>query len=112
MATKPTGGGGDKPTEAAAAPAAAPAAAGDLLGAVIAESQKAGARDQLKALLERAISSGVSEGAADKKKTIRNAIQLIEGQIKTLDQRLSLQLNEILHNQRFQTLEATWRGMK
>jgi hypothetical protein len=84
MATKPTG--GEEKPAAAAETKAAPAAATDILGAVIAESQKAGARDQLKALLERAISSGVSqETSAEKKKTVRNAIQLIEGQIKTLD---------------------------
>jgi type VI secretion system protein ImpC len=111
MATKPTG--GEEKPAAAAETKAAPAAATDILGAVIAESQKAGARDQLKALLERAISSGVSqETSAEKKKTVRNAIQLIEGQIKTLDQRLSAQINEILHNARFQTLEGTWRGLK
>jgi type VI secretion system protein ImpC len=103
MATKPTG--GDKKQPAAAAPKGG----ADLLGAVVAQTQSAGAKDALKALVERAIGSSLG---ADKKKTVRNAIQLIEGQIKHLDSALAAQLNAILHTPAFQEIESTWRGLK
>ncbi len=103
MGARPTGG-----EKGAAAAATTTEAAGDILTSVIAETQKAGARDGLKALLEQAIAGGV---AGDKQKTIKNAIQLIEAQIKGLDAALTAQLNEILHKPDFQELEAAWRGM-
>ncbi len=102
MGTKPTGGSKSAPSQAAAT---------DVLTAVIAETNKAGARDGLKALLNQALEQGVGS-AAEKQKTIRNATQLIEGQIKALDRRLTAQLNEVLHNEDFQQLESTWRGLK
>ncbi len=88
------------------------AAGEDVLTSIVAHTQAAGANEGLKALLEQAIASGVSAGAAaEKKKTIRNAAQLIETQIRKLDQALTDQLNEVLHNPKFQALEASWRGM-
>lgn len=112
MATPPTGGkAAEKKKEGAEAAPGAPA--GDILGAVIAQTQAAGARDGLKALLEQAIASGISgsKEAADKKKTVRNAIQLIELQIKALDKAIGDQLNTVLHHEKFQTIEGTWRGL-
>lgn len=102
MGARPTGG------EKGAAKAAAPAAAADILTSVIGETQKAGARDGLKALLESAIGGGIT---GEKQKTIKNAIQLIEAQIKGLDKALTSQLNEILHKPDFQELEGAWRGL-
>jgi len=124
MATRPTGGAGGTP-EGTTAPettttttttAAAPAGT-ELLDRVITETQRASARDALKALLSGAIEAGVvpqgvrSAVDRDNKKVIRNATQLIEAQIKALDQKLSDQLNEILHEPSLQALEGTWRGM-
>lgn len=103
MATKPTGGDKKKPA------AAAEKGGADLLGAVVAQTQAAGAKDALKALLERAVGSSLG---TDKKKTVRNAIQLIEGQIKNLDSALTAQLNTILHTPAYQEIESTWRGLK
>lgn len=94
----------------AAAGAEATAGGIDLLTAVIGETNKAEASKELKALLDQALSAAPSED--DKKKSIKNAIQLIENQIKNLDKALSTQLNLILHNPDFQQLEGTWRGMK
>ncbi|MEZ4463627.1 MAG: type VI secretion system contractile sheath large subunit [bacterium] len=99
------------PKEKAAAAPAAAAAGTDLLTSVIAETNKAEASKELKALLDQALTSGVSP-EDEKKKSIKNAIQLIENQIRNLDKALSSQLNLILHNPDFQALEATWRGMK
>lgn len=84
----------------------------ELLESVVAHTQAAGANDGLKALLELAVAAGVSaEAAAEKKKTIRNATQLIETQIQSLDRKIESQLNQVLHNEKFQELESTWRGL-
>lgn len=84
----------------------------ELLTAVIAHTQAAGANEGLRALLEQAVAAGVSaDQAAEKKKTIRNATQLIEAQIQALDRKIEAQLNVILHHEKFQELEASWRGL-
>ncbi|MGJ8640755.1 MAG: type VI secretion system contractile sheath large subunit [Opitutaceae bacterium] len=40
-----------------------------------------------------------------------DALQSIESLIAAIDQKLSEQINEILHNDEFQKLEGTWRGL-
>lgn len=97
------------PKAKAKAAAATASADSGLLTAVIAETKKAEANGELKALLAQALSAGVAAG--DKART-RNAIQFIESQISKLDKALSTQLDLILHNPDFQALEGTWRGMK
>jgi type VI secretion system protein ImpC len=42
----------------------------------------------------------------------RDVEATIDAQIAQIDQRLSAQLDEILHNEAFQKLEATWRGLR
>jgi len=37
---------------------------------------------------------------------------MINARISQIDHLVSIQLNEILHNERFQKLEASWRGLK
>ena len=41
----------------------------------------------------------------------RNLTLTIEAAVKAIDDRLSLQMNEILHNERFLKLEGSWRGL-
>lgn len=97
------------------AKAAAPAASNaSLLDSVIAETKGADAASELGALLKAALTAGVEDprDASDKKRSIQNAIELIEVQIQKIDQALSNQLQLILHNPEFQALEGTWRGMK
>lgn len=38
--------------------------------------------------------------------------QLVDEMIAELDQRISQQLDEVLHHEQFQTLESAWRGLK
>jgi len=84
----------------------------DLLESVVATTAAAEANDGLRALLELAVAAGVSaDEAAEKKKTIRNATQLIETQIQGLDRKIEAQLNAVLHHEKFQALESTWRGL-
>src|SRR6266542_11132 len=42
----------------------------------------------------------------------RDVEATINAQIAQIDRRLSEQLDEILHNEAFQKLEATWRGLR
>ena len=42
----------------------------------------------------------------------RDADQMISARVAQIDHLISIQLNEILHHQQFQKLEATWRGLK
>ena len=42
----------------------------------------------------------------------RDVEATIDAQIAQIDQRLSEQLDEIMHNEAFQKLEATWRGLR
>ena len=81
----------------------------DLLETVVAHTNAAEATDGLKALLEQT-AAGVG-GEDEKSKTIRNAVQLIEAQIKKLDDAIGDQLNQIVHHEKFQELESTWRGL-
>ncbi len=103
--------GADEAAEMAAA-AGATAEGVDVLTSVIAQTNRAGQRDALKALLEQAVTGGVAPGQDEKKKTIRNATQLIEAQIASIDRKVQAQLNEILHQADFQQLESVWRGLK
>ena len=42
----------------------------------------------------------------------RNTISMINERIKRIDELLSVQLNAIMHHEKFQKLESTWRGLK
>jgi len=42
----------------------------------------------------------------------RDVESMINARLAQIDDLLSIQLNEILHNQQFQKLEASWRGLK
>ena len=41
----------------------------------------------------------------------RDTLAMIQAQIARIDELLSKQLNEVLHNPEFQKLEASWRGL-
>src|SRR5512136_271609 len=42
----------------------------------------------------------------------KDAEAMINARIAQIDHLISIQLNEILHNEQFQKLEGTWRGLK
>ncbi len=54
----------------------------------------------------------LAEQAACTQATLRgDAIEIVEAIIAEIDDRLSAQINEILHHPEFQRLEAAWRGL-
>jgi type VI secretion system protein ImpC len=67
------------------------------------ESQQAYARD----LVGEFVNQILDEGMTVSKDTVAS----IEARVAQIDQLLSEQLNEILHDEEFQRLEATWRGL-
>lgn len=101
------------PKEGAAAPEGAAAAATTeltLLDRIIQdgkmardESQQAYARD----LVGEFVNQILDEGMTVSKDTVAS----IEARVAQIDQLLSEQLNEILHDEELQRLEATWRGL-
>src|SRR5690349_4459909 len=66
------------------------------------------ARERGRNLVKEFVSQ-VLEGAMTVSK---DAEAMITARIAQIDHLLSIQLNEILHNQAFQKLEASWRGLK
>src|SRR3954469_4404832 len=67
------------------------------------ESQQAYARD----LVGEFVNQILDEGMTVSKDTVAS----IEARVAQIDQLLSDQLNEILHDESFQQLEASWRGL-
>jgi type VI secretion system protein ImpC len=86
--------------------AAAPAGTSGLLDQILSatkQTERDRAAELVRALVEQA-----------QAKTVRfdkNLTRTIEQAVAEIDRRLSAQVNEIMHNQRFLKLEASWRGL-
>ncbi len=96
--------------EAAAATGAATTEGDGLLDQIISkgfkpENQKE--RDRAKSYLQQFVKEAVKPGQMVSKEVLDN----IEYWIASIDKKLTVQLNEVIHNPDFQRLEATWRGM-
>ncbi|MDE3178873.1 MAG: type VI secretion system contractile sheath large subunit [Acidobacteriota bacterium] len=61
-------------------------------------------KDLVKAFLGQVLEHEVTVG--------RDTLTTIDGMVNQIDHLVSIQLNEILHNESFQKLEASWRGLK
>jgi type VI secretion system protein ImpC len=61
--------------------------------------------------VENAVQTLVSQALADSTVVKADVIDTIEGMIAKLDEKLSAQMNEILHAEEFQQLESAWRGL-
>src|SRR5579872_977336 len=96
-------------SEARAAPeTAAPAAADavNLLDQVVTATKQTEpdrAQDLVKTLVEQALGGTVTFD--------RNLTRTFERAIAAIDRKLSEQLNEVMHHERFLKLEGTWRGL-
>lgn len=84
---------------------------GSLLDQIVEEGRLARdpvAKERGKNLVKEFVAQ-VLEGAMTVSK---DAEAMINARIAQIDHLVSLQLNEVLHNQAFQKLEASWRGLK
>ena len=99
--------------EQAAAPAAAPAAeeGGSLLAELLSEA-KVSPEQETYGIAKQGVEAFIGQvvAASDKYKKIDKAA--VDAMIAELDDRLSLQINEVLHNEKFQQLESAWRSLK
>jgi type VI secretion system protein ImpC len=91
--------------------AEAEAADGSLLEAMLAEA-KIKPDDETYDVAKRGIQAFVTEMLAPSRKGERVDKAVVDAMIAEIDQRMSAQINEILHDPGFQKLEAAWRGLK
>ncbi|HEY4848452.1 MAG TPA: type VI secretion system contractile sheath large subunit [Methylocella sp.] len=61
--------------------------------------------------VENAVATLVTQALADQSVIKDDVLDTIESMIARLDEKLSAQMNEILHAPEFQKLESTWRGL-
>ena len=101
----------DMQQSAAAPQAAEQVTERSLLDQIVEEGRLArdpAARERGKNLVKEFVAQ-VLEGSMT---VARDTEAMINARIAQIDHLLSIQLNEILHNQAFQKLEGTWRGLK
>jgi len=102
MATQP-----EKKSVAPEAPAFAEA---DDFAAVLKQSFKPRS-ERAASEVENAVQTLVTQALADSSLVKGDVIDTIEEMIARLDEKLTAQMNEILHAQEFQNLESAWRGL-
>jgi type VI secretion system protein ImpC len=61
--------------------------------------------------VENAVSTLVKQALSDTSLIKDQVLDTIEEMIARLDQKLTVQINEILHNEEFQAIESAWRGL-
>ena len=61
--------------------------------------------------VENAVTTLVHQALADTTVIKDDVLDTIEGMIARLDEKLSAQMNEILHAPEFQQIESAWRGL-
>lgn len=61
--------------------------------------------------VENAVTTLVKEALADGSVVKDDILDTVDEMIAKLDEKLSAQMNELLHNQSFQELESAWRGL-
>jgi type VI secretion system protein ImpC len=102
MATQP-----EKKSVAPEAPAFAEA---DDFAAVLKQSFKPRS-ERAASEVENAVQTLVTQALADSSLVKGDVIDTIEEMIARLDEKLTAQMNEILHAEEFQNLESAWRGL-
>jgi type VI secretion system protein ImpC len=64
------------------------------------------------ARVQDSISTFVTQALANSDAVIKDdVLDTIEGLIKAIDDKLSAQLNEVIHSEEFQNIESAWRGL-
>lgn len=96
---------------AAAAPATTDAAQPSLLDEVLQE-MKIGRGDEGYSIAKKGVEAFITELLKPKRADQKVDRAAVDVMIAEIDQKLSAQVNEILHHTEFQRLEAGWRGLK
>src|SRR5438046_4453 len=90
-------------TQQAATPGVAEANLLDKVVAATKQTEPDRARDLVRTLVEQALAGTVTFD--------KNLSRTVDRAIALIDQKLSEQLNEIMHHPQFQQLEGSWRGL-
>src|SRR5690606_26345316 len=61
--------------------------------------------------VDNAVVALVREALDDQTVIAEDVIDTIDAMLSKLDQKLTEQLNEVIHHQEFQTIESSWRGL-
>jgi type VI secretion system protein ImpC len=84
---------------------------GSLLESMLSEA-KIGPADETYGVAKRGIQAFITEMLAPSRKGERVDKAVVDAMIAEIDQRMSAQINAILHAPEFQKLESAWRGLK
>lgn len=68
--------------------------------------------DESYEVASKGVQAFIAEILTSGEKTERVRKQLVDDMIAEIDEKLSLQLDQILHNEKVQKLESAWRGLK
>ena len=98
-----------KQDTAAPQPAQAVAEADDI-SSILKQSFKPRS-EQAAAEVENAVQTLVTQALADSSLVQDNVLSTIEEMIARIDEKLSAQMNEVLHAEEFQQIESAWRGL-
>lgn len=61
--------------------------------------------------VENAVSTLIEQALSDENIIQEDVVDTIDEMIARLDEKLSEQLNEVIHNETFQSIESSWRGL-
>lgn len=67
--------------------------------------------DEANLAVQSAVKTLVNQALENASLVSDNSVKTIEGIIAELDKKLSDQVNQIIHNEKFQELESAWRGL-
>lgn len=84
---------------------------GSLLDEILAET-KMTPGDEAYEIAKRGVQAFIAELVTPKREGEKIDKALVDAMIAEIDAKLSSQMDEILHNQQFQKLESSWRGLK
>ncbi len=98
------------PQQDAAAQAPQALAATDDISSILKQSFKPRS-EQAATEVENAVQTLVTQALADSSLVKEDVISTIEEMIARIDEKLSAQMNEVLHAKEFQQLESAWRGL-
>src|SRR6185295_4420898 len=84
---------------------------GSLLDEILAETRMTPG-DEGYEVAKRGVQAFIAELVAPKREGEKVDKALVDALIAEIDQKLSRQIDEILHNPLFQKLESAWRGLK
>ena len=102
----------EKQEKAQEAQAAGAAEAGASLLDEIVQATKMKPSDEGYAMTMRGVQAFIDELLKPGREEARISAGLVDEMISSIDQKLSSQMDAILHNKEFQTLESSWRSLK